>query len=98
MPWLDDAAPPTPTVTVSESVSGSGGGEIVVSWTPAAGESVSLWAVGVRGPGGGGGVWTHVVAPQAERTIRATGTGIDAVAVWAVDRAGNLSEAATRVR
>lgn len=94
MPWLDDAAPPTPSVVVSESF----GGEIVVSWTPAAGEAASLWAVGVRSPGGESGVWTHVVAPAAERTIRATGTGIDAVAVWALDRAGNLSEAATRIR
>jgi uncharacterized lipoprotein YddW (UPF0748 family) len=91
MPWLDDVPPPSPVVVVEQSAGGIG-----VRWSPASaeGEAAQQWAVAVRASG----VWTSMVAPGAERRFSATGSNMDAVAVWAVDRAGNLSVPAVMVR
>ncbi|XVJ58911.1 MAG: family 10 glycosylhydrolase [Tepidisphaera sp.] len=91
-PWLDDVPPAAPLLSVEADAKGG----IAVRWTMASAtdEASRVWAVAVRA----GQQWTTIIAPGAERNFTATGTGIDAVAIWAVDRAGNLSVPAVMVR
>ncbi|HEX9950453.1 MAG TPA: family 10 glycosylhydrolase [Rubricoccaceae bacterium] len=82
-PWLDAAPPPAPRVSVEARRSGR---EVTVA--PRAGETVRHFVVRMRR----GGVWNWQIAAGDDRT-HAVPAGIDAVAVSAVDRAGNESPA-----
>ena len=82
-PWLDGAPPPAPRVAVEAR---RGGPE--VAFTPRPGEAVRHFVVRTRRAG----AWTWAVAAGADRT-RPLAEGTEAVAVSAVDRAGNESPA-----
>ena len=75
-PWLDADAPPAPGVRVS-------GG--VASWTEGDVEPAGRWVVRTRDDGGR---WSWAIRPGTERS-QAVRPGVRAVAVSAVDRAGN---------
>ena len=75
-PWLDDRPPPAPGLRVS-------GG--VASWAEGDVEPAGRWVVRSRDDGG---QWTWAIRPGTERS-QAVRPGVRAVAVSAVDRAGN---------
>ncbi len=90
--WLDATVPSAPSLTVA-AVSGQG----------------TIWRVNIAGDGGkplswwavrwrNGNNWSMRVVSADERTVdvpnTAGGVGTDAIAVHAVDRAGNASDAA----
>ena len=82
-PWLDSAAPRPPRVALEDRRSGR-----EVTFTPAPGEAVRHWVVRTRR----GGAWTWNVVPGTAPSV-ALAAGAEAVAVSAVDRAGNESPA-----
>ena len=82
-PWLDGAPPPAPRVAVEARTSGA-----EVSFAPRPGEAVRHFVVRTRRAG----TWRWEVVAGADRT-RALAAGAEAVAVSAVDRAGNESPA-----
>jgi hypothetical protein len=94
MEWIDATPPATPVVRVS------GDAEVFVEFEPGSAESSRVWVVAVRSGSASGGQWTLRVAPGSERRVRASSEpgAIDAAAVWAVDRSGNLSEPAVWTR
>lgn len=79
-PWLDAKPPAKPTLSVS-----GGSTEVQASWTAAPGEPIGLWLLQVKR----GSSWTSEVT--SERTRKLVGPPPEAVAVTAVDRAGNAS-------
>lgn len=79
-PWLDAKPPAKPTLSVS-----GGSTEVLASWTAAPGEPIGLWLLQVKR----GSSWTSEVT--SERTRKLAGPPPEAVAVTAVDRAGNAS-------
>ncbi len=89
-PWLDAQAPPAPKIKEA-----SKNGE--VKWTAGDGEAPILWALWQRINGN----WTKTVVPYSGTTGEhrfdlpaGQDLKVDAVAVAAVDRSGNMSEPA----
>jgi len=79
-PWLDAKPPAKPKLTVSAEATAAR-----ASWTPAPGEPIGFWLLQVKR----GTAWTSEIT--SERSRRLAGPLPDAVAVMAVDRAGNTS-------
>lgn len=89
MAWLDATPPTTPVLVADESAEG-----VELKWSTDDGaQTVSRWVVAART----GSSWSWRIAPADERSA-VISEGADAVAVWAQDRAGNLSTAAIRRR
>ena len=89
MSWLDAVPPPVPELVADESAAGGG---VELTWSVKEGsETVARWVVAARS----GGAWSWRCAGADERAAD-IGVGADAVAVWAQDRAGNLSAPAVR--
>ena len=80
VPWLDAAPPSTPTIAVATGT---------VQITSASGEETRWWAVRLHSASG----WSTRIQFGTEQTITID-TNVDRVLVQAVDRAGNLSQAA----
>lgn len=79
-PWLDAKPPAKPKLTVSAEATAAR-----ASWTPAPGDPIGFWLLQVKR----GTAWTSEIT--SERSRRLAGPLPDAVAVTAVDRAGNAS-------
>lgn len=84
-PWLDATPPPRPKLTLTR------GEHLRATWTPGEGEHVSRWVLQIYS----GARWTtHLLSTDAgDFDLTAAAPG--AIALRAVDRAGNLSEAVT---
>ena len=80
-PWLGSRPPAKPTAKLAPSVAT---GELVVSMTPAKGETPWLWTVRSLS----NGVWTSEVLPGWMRSHRLAHTAVDEVIVTAVSRTG----------
>lgn len=87
-PWLDNSSPPKPHVTVAPKSTGS---KVMINWKPATEEKPFLWLVQSRS----GGKWISQVLPSRSKSHTMTGSEPEVIAVTAVDRSGNLSQAAT---
>ena len=85
MPWLKAAAPETPVVTVSR-VNNSR-----VSWSNSSGATPSLWVVQTRQ----NNRWKTEIVPGNVQSIALNSPEVDAIAVSAVNRVGELSRPAT---
>jgi uncharacterized lipoprotein YddW (UPF0748 family) len=88
-PWIDASVPATPTVTLTGS-----GSPLTIQWTPGAVEDdLRWWLVRTRTRG----TWTARLVQGHRTSLVLTYSSAadrpDAVAVAAVDRAGNLGEA-----
>jgi uncharacterized lipoprotein YddW (UPF0748 family) len=84
-PWLDATAPASPKVDLDTPRQGPS----TVKWTPGPGEPAHQWLVQVCSSG----VWRTAVRPADAREYTVSGRQPEAVAVRAVDRCGNLSNA-----
>lgn len=85
-PWLDAAPPAKPVLKVSTRA-----GQTKAAWSPAAGEEkVRFWLLQVRR----GNSWSARVLPGSQRAETFAAPAPDAVALSALDRAGNLGAAA----
>lgn len=97
MPWLGAERLAAPALRVKQEHGSEGYSNAAASWTPAEGASssgaIAGWSIAVRA----GGEWTLTTAPAAERDFTAS-WNVDAVSLRAVDRCGNLGEAAVWVR
>ena len=84
-PWIDGAAPPAPAVAAEAT----GAGPVTARWAPGDREALSVWAVYANI----GGTWRMTVIPagQTSAVFGAGAAAPTAVAVAAVDRAGNES-------
>ena len=83
-PWLDDEPPERPLVTLQE-----GRDQLTLGMEPRGTQTVRWWIVRHRR----GGTWTHDVVPGPTRTHqmewKPSAAAPEAIAVSAVDRAGN---------
>ncbi len=77
--WLDASPPPAPSVTVVES---QGELDLVIT-----GSDAHWWLVRWRTRGS----WSQRLLPHTQRTITLAASGVDAVVLNAIDRAGNAS-------
>lgn len=91
--WLDDNPPARPAIALSESEN-----DLTLSIEPAGGEAVRWWVVYMHGERG----WTLELVPGARRDIVLGSDNKsvwpDAVAVAAVDRAGNEGAVSDLIR
>jgi len=88
MPWLDSLAPGKPAAAIAlDSLQTT-----VISFQPADTKSLSAWLVQIRVDS----AWRSAILPAFERTFILSGPDAraDAISVIAVDRVGNLSQAA----
>lgn len=85
MPWLKDPAPETPTISVSR-VNNSR-----VSWSTSSGTPPNLWVVQVRQ----NNRWKTEIFPGTTQSASITSADVDAIAVSAVNRVGEISAPAT---
>lgn len=86
-PWLDSNPPAKPRL----SILASGAASAKLSWESGAAERPQLWVLQYRHSG----EWTTQILPGDRRSLILDGVPPDAVAISAVDRAGNLGPAAT---
>jgi len=84
-PWLATEPAPKPSVTVMR------GNPTYVNWSPAPGETPSLWVLQFRIDDR----WTTEILPGDTRLVTLSSDDVDVVAVSAVDRAGMMSAPAT---
>jgi uncharacterized lipoprotein YddW (UPF0748 family) len=84
-PWIDATPPPRPELIVDTWKN-----SVHVDWEAAPGKPTRWWLLQTRA----GGVWTTQVLPPGRNDIYLDNSNVDAVAVRAVDRLGNLSEPA----
>lgn len=89
-PWLGNKPPAKPRL----SVLASGTASVKLSWESVAGESPRLWVLQYRRSG----EWTTQIFPSDRRSLIIDGVPPEALAISAVDRAGNLGPAATLAR
>lgn len=89
-PWLDDQPPPRPRLSVTASDQAS----VKLSWELGAPEKPWLWVLQYRR----GDAWTTRILAADHRTLILDGNPPEALALSAVDRAGNLSQPATVAR
>jgi len=88
-PWLDSVPPATPVVRVGRD---AGSGAVTISLQPQGTEAIWLWVIQART----GSTWTTDVVPGFQRFLsipRTTMSIPDEIAVSAVDRNGNQSQA-----
>lgn len=83
-PWLDATAPARPSLKLTRS------DLLKATWSPAPGEKIALWLLQTRH----GNAWTTRILPGDARAHTFNANPPEAVALRAVDRAGNLSSAA----
>jgi len=81
--WLDSTPPAKPQL----SIVAGGNSSVKLSWEPTPAEKVSLWVLQFRR----GGKWTTRILPGESSKQILDGDPPDALALSAVDRAGNLS-------
>lgn len=86
-PWLDSNPPAKPRLAVLAS----GAASVKLSWESGAAERPQLWVLQYRHSG----EWTTQILPGDRRSLILDGVPPNAVAISAVDRAGNLGPAAT---
>jgi uncharacterized lipoprotein YddW (UPF0748 family) len=84
--WLDSVPPGKPNLSVA-----AGNSSAKLSWENAAAEKTSLWILQYKRDG----KWTTQILPGDRRSQILDGVLPEALAVSAVDRAGNVSVAAT---
>jgi uncharacterized lipoprotein YddW (UPF0748 family) len=82
-PWQDSTPPPRPKLDLIQD------GAIKATWSAGEGERARWWLVQVKSPSG----WSTEVLPGS-KTFHDLPAGAEAVAVRAVDPAGNLSSPA----
>ncbi len=80
--WLDNSAPAQPRVTAV-----AGDASVKLRWEATGGEKLSAWVVQSRR----GGKWFTDLLPRNSRERIMDGSLPEAIAISAVDRAGNLS-------
>lgn len=85
MPWLKVAAPPAPIVTVSR-VNNSR-----ITWSTSSGAAPSHWVVQTRQ----NNRWKTEIFPGSVQSLSLSSPEVDAIAVSAVNRVGELSAPAT---
>lgn len=79
-PWLDDRAPRAPKLSVTEKE-----GALTVSFEPYTSEPLARWVLYSQRAG----VWTYTLLPEGRREHRFEAPAPEAIAISAVDRAGN---------
>jgi uncharacterized lipoprotein YddW (UPF0748 family) len=84
--WLDSTPPGKPQLRI---VAGNGS-SVRVSWQPSQGEKACLWVLQHRRDG----AWATRILPAESRSLILDGEPPEAIAISAVDRAGNVSSAA----
>jgi len=90
--WLDDEAPVGPAVKLTRTLTTTGiTRRVAVEWSPVGSEKPALWVLQTRTSG----LWKTAILPATQVSRVYTGSEVlgpkDAVAVSAVDRAGNQS-------
>jgi len=83
--WLDSTPPPKPRLRVATA----GNSSVKLSWKPGPGEKAWVWVLQYRR----GGEWTTWIVPGERRSHILDGDPPEALALSAVDRVGNLSQA-----
>jgi len=83
-PWLDSTPPPRPELALTD------GERVRATWSSGEGERASRWVLQLQS----GARWTTHLLPGDARSFDGIGATPGAIALRAVDRAGNLSEPA----
>jgi uncharacterized lipoprotein YddW (UPF0748 family) len=84
-PWIDATAPPRPELIVDTWKNSAH-----VDWESSPGKPARWWLLQIRAKGN----WTTQIFPAGQHDVYLDNPSTDAIAVRAVDRLGNLSEAA----
>ncbi|MGA2870808.1 MAG: hypothetical protein ABSF34_16805 [Verrucomicrobiota bacterium] len=84
-PWIDAMPPPRPELIVDTWKNSAH-----VDWESPGGQPARWWVLQTRAHG----TWTTQILPAGRHDVYLENSNVDAIAVRAVDRLGNLSEAA----